>query len=62
MRKAVDTVDHDILFTKHENKEFAGWLMTGCAHAKKGRQQFACIGNEVSAIKEIVSRIPQRSF
>ena len=61
MKKAFDTVDHDILLTKLDHYEVRG-LANDWFHAYlKRRQQFISIGNQASSIKEIVSAVLQRS-
>ena len=61
LRKAFNTVDHDILLTKLHHygirRLFHDWFRSYL----KGRQQFVSIGNQTSAIKEIVSGVSEGS-
>ena len=61
MRKAFDTVDHNILITKLEHYGTRGLLSDWFRSYPKGRQHFVSIGNQASTIKEIVSGVPQGS-
>ena len=57
LRKAFDTVDHDILITKLDHYGIKGLPNDWFRSYLKGRQQY--IGNQASTIKEIVSGVPQ---
>ena len=61
MRKAFDTVDHNILLTKLEHYGIRGLLNDWFRSHPKGRQHSVFIGNQASTIKEIVSGVPQGS-
>ena len=61
LRKAFDTVDHDILLTKLDHYGIRGLSNDWFRSYLKGRQQFVSIGNQASTIKEIVSGVPQGS-
>ena len=61
LRKAFDTVDHDILLTKLDHYGIRGLSNDWFRLYLKGRQQFVSIGNQASTIKEIVSGVPQGS-
>ena len=61
LRKAFNTVDHDILLTKLHHYGIRGLSHDWFRSYLKGRQQFVSIGNQASTIKEIVSGVPQGS-
>ena len=61
LKKAFDTVDHEILLKKLPNYGIRGianeWF---CSYLTK-RKQYLIIGNQVSALNEISTGIPQGS-
>ena len=61
LRKASDTVDHDILLTKIDHYGIRGLSNDWFGSYLKGRKRFISIGNQALKIKEIVSEVPQGS-
>ena len=59
LRKAFDTVDHDILLGKLDHHGIRGLSNDWFCSYLKGRQQFVSIRNQASTIEEIVSGVPQ---
>ena len=59
LRKAFDTVDHDILLTKLDHCGIRGLSNDWFRSYLKGRQQFVYTANQASTIKEILSGVPQ---
>ena len=61
MKKAVDTVDYDILIEKMDHYGVRGvakgWFMSYL----KGKRQFVVIENETSSAQEILTGVPQGS-
>ena len=54
LKKAFDTVDHNMLLQKLDNE----W---SCSYLKK-RKQFVSIENNMSSVKEILTGVPQGSI
>ena len=61
LRKAFDTIDHDILLTKLVHYQIKGLANDWFCSYLKWRKQFVSIDNLASTIKEIVSGVPQGS-
>ena len=61
LRKAFDTVDHDIWLTKLYHYGIRGLSNDWFRSYLKGRQQFISIGNQASTFKEIASGVPHGS-
>jgi Reverse transcriptase (RNA-dependent DNA polymerase)/Endonuclease/Exonuclease/phosphatase family len=62
MRKAFDTVDHDILLTKLHNLGIQGTELNWFKNYLKGRQQFVFINGTSSNLREILLGVPQGSI
>ena len=61
LRKAFDTIYHDILLTKLVHYQIKGLANDWFCSYLKWRKQFVSIDNLASTIKEIVSGVPQGS-
>ena len=61
LKKAFDTVDHDILLKKLEYYGVRGLSRDWIQSYLKNRKQFVSISNSTSNTKEITAGVPQRS-
>ena len=61
LKKAFDTVDHDILIEKLDHYGVRGVAKDWFISYLKGRRQFVVIENETSSAQEILTGVPQGS-
>jgi hypothetical protein len=62
MRKAFDTVDHEILLTKLHNLGIQGTALKWFENYLKGRKQFVFLNGTSSTLREILLGVPQGSI
>ena len=61
LKKAFDTIDHEILLSKLDDYGFKGPIFSVIRSFLSNRKQFVQIGNEKSSLKDILCGVPQGS-
>ena len=61
LKKAFDTIDHEILLSKLDDYGFRGPIFSVIRSFLSNRKQFVQIGNEKSSLKDILCGVPQGS-
>jgi retron-type reverse transcriptase len=62
LRKAFDTIDHNILLTKLHNMGIQGQELKWFENYLSGRKQFVVINGKSSTLREILLGVPQGSI